>query len=56
MQLLHWIKETLSTIYIYAQQMMAQKENHHQMAEGNPEKPKVPINNKVIVTLLMKNK
>ena len=32
----------LSTSYFYAQQKMTHKENHHQMAEGNPEKPKRP--------------
>ena len=26
----------------YAQQKTTHKENHHQMAEGNPEKPKCP--------------
>ena len=32
----------LSTSYIYVQQKTTNKENHHQMAEGNPEKPKSP--------------
>ena len=32
----------LSTSYIYVQQKMTNKENHHQTAEGNPEKPKSP--------------
>ena len=30
----------LSINYVYAQQKMIIKENHHQMAEGNPKKPK----------------
>ena len=34
--------EMLSTSYVYAQQKMTHKENHHQMAEGNPEEPKSP--------------
>ena len=32
----------LFTSYIYVQQKMTNKENHHQMAEGNPVKPKSP--------------
>ena len=32
----------LFTNYIYVQQKMINKENHHQMAEGNPKKPKSP--------------
>ena len=32
----------LSTNDVYAPQKMTNKENHHQMTEGNPEKPKGP--------------
>ena len=32
----------LFTSYIYVQQKMTNKENHHQMEEGNPKKPKSP--------------
>ena len=32
----------LSTNYVYAQQKMTNKGNHHQMAEGNLKKPKSP--------------
>ena len=32
----------LSTSYVYVQQKTTNKENHHQMAEGNPKKPKSP--------------
>ena len=33
---------TLYTSYICAQQKMTHKKNHHQMAEGNPKRPKCP--------------
>ena len=32
----------LSTSYVYVKQKKTNKENHHPMAEGNPEKPKSP--------------
>ena len=32
----------LSTNYVHAPQKMTNKENHHQMAKGNPKKPKSP--------------
>ena len=34
--------QNITTSYVYVQQKMTNKENHHQIAEGNPEKPKSP--------------